>query len=356
MSYRILAINPGSTSTKLAVYEDEAILFEETLRHSAEELATFDSIMDQSEYRRKMIDQAFQKQQMAMNTLDAVVGRGGLLRPLRSGTYAINAAMLEDLKQAVNGQHASNLGAVLAQEIGMQLQIPAYIVDPVVVDELQDLARLSGLPGYDRTSIFHALNQKAVARKLANEKGVSLEELNLIVCHMGGGISVGAHEKGSVIDVNNALLGEGPYSPERAGGLPVHAMIALCEQYSSAEVKKKIAGKGGLVAYLQTNDGREVQRRIKEGDDYAKLVYEGMGYQIAKEIGACATVLKGQIDAIILTGGLAYDSLLVNWISERVSFLAPVVVFPGEDEMIALVQGALRILKQEETVQQYPNE
>ncbi len=355
MSYKILAINPGSTSTKLAVYEDETVLFEETLRHSAEELAPFDSIMEQSAYRRTMIDRAFQDRQMSMDTLDAVVGRGGLLRPLRSGTYAINEAMLEDLRQAVNGQHASNLGAVLAHELGEQLHIPAYIVDPVVVDELHDLARLSGLPGYERTSIFHALNQKAVARKLAKEKGVALDELNLIVCHMGGGISVGAHEKGSVVDVNNALLGEGPYSPERAGGLPVHAMIALCEQFSSAEVKKKIAGKGGLVAYLQTNDGREVQRRIQEGDTYAKLVYEGMAYQIAKEIGACATVLKGTVDAIILTGGLAYDPFLVESITQRVSFIAPLAVFPGEDEMIALVQGALRVLKKEEDAQNYPN-
>lgn len=354
MTKRILAINPGSTSTKIAVYDDETIVFELTLRHTADEVGQFEHIVDQKDFRRALIMDALVHNNVALDSLHAIVGRGGLLRPMRSGTYRVSEPMLEDLRSAKYGQHASNLGAIIASDIATQLHLPAFIVDPVVVDELSNLARLSGLPGHERTSIFHALNQKAVARKVAKDRNRSIEDCNFIVCHMGGGISVGAHEKGSVIDVNNALIGEGPYSPERTGGLPLNVMLDLCYGNKTlGEVKKLIAGKGGLVAYLHTNDGREVNQRIQAGDEYAKLVYEGMAYQIAKEIGIAATVLKGKIDAIILTGGLAYDDLLVGWIKERVSFLGDIVLVPGEDEMMALTQGVLRVLRHEEEPMSY---
>lgn len=353
--YRILAINPGSTSTKIAIYDNEKPVFEEVLRHPLEEISKFDNIFDQYEFRKEAILETLDSKDINIQKLAAVVGRGGLLHPIPGGTYEVNEAMLKDLRKGILGQHASNLGGVLAYEIAGQLNIPSYIVDPVVVDEMDEIPRISGMPEIPRKSIFHALNQKAVGRRAAKDMDKAYSQTNLIVAHLGGGISVGAHCGGKVIDVNNALDGEGPFSPERSGGLPAGELVKLCfsGQYNQDEVYKKILGQGGLLAYLGTNDGREVVRRIREGDTKAELIYRGMAYQVAKEIGACGAVLKGKIDAIILTGGLAYDDVLTGWIRERVEFLGDVKIYPGEDEMIALAEGALRILRKEEPSQKY---
>ncbi|HOB35028.1 MAG: butyrate kinase [Firmicutes bacterium] len=356
MSHRLLIINPGSTSTKIAVYEDEKPLLEQTLRHSAEELQPFAGIIDQYQYRKEIILESLHSQGINLNKLSAVVGRGGVVKPIPGGTYIVNDRMVEDLKSGVQGQHASSLGGLIAREIADQFNIPAYIVDPVVVDELSDLARISGMPEIQRRSIFHALNQKAVARRAAAEAGKKYEEANFIVVHLGGGISVGAHQKGRVVDVNNALNGDGPFSPERAGGLPVLDLVKLCYsgKYTLEQLQKRLVGQGGLVAYLGTNDGRVVQERVAAGDKEAELIYRAMAYQIAKEVGCCAAVLKGDVDAIILTGGLAHDdTYLVPWIEERVSFIAPVKVYPGEFEMLALAQGGLRVLTGQEQAKEY---
>ncbi|WP_371380958.1 butyrate kinase [Sporomusa aerivorans] len=354
-NFRVLAINPGSTSTKVAVYDNEQLLFEKVVRYSNEELAPFDAVVDQYEFRKNGILKMMAENNIDIATLDAVVGRGGLLKPIEGGTYAVNEAMIHDLRQARRGEHASNLGGIIAVEIADSLTIPSFIVDPVVVDELADIAKVSGLPGYDRVSIFHALNQKAVARSIAKEFGKPYREANLIIAHMGGGVTIGVHTGGKVVDVNEGLYGEGPFSPERTGGLSTGHMIDLCfsGKYSKSEVQKLVVGKGGLVAYLGTNDGREVGKMIEAGDAKAKLVYEAMAYQIAKEIAAGSAVLHGKVDAIVLTGGLAYDPLLVKLITERVSFLAGVKVVPGENEMIALTEGALRVLRGEEKAKEY---
>lgn len=353
--FRTLAINPGSTSTKIAIYDNEKPLFEEVLRHSAEEIAQYKSIFDQYSFRKKVILETLNQKDINITKLAAVVGRGGLLQPIPGGTYDVNEVMREDLKKGVQGEHASNLGGVLAHEIAAQLNIPAFIVDPVVVDEMEEVSRYSGNPELPRKSIFHALNQKAVGRRAAKELGKKYEEAKLIVAHLGGGISVGAHRLGRVIDVNNALDGDGPFSPERSGGVPAGELMRACfsGEYTQQEIYKKIVGKGGLVAYLNTNDGREVVASINEGDEKAEIIYKAMAYQVSKEIGSCAAVLKGQIDAIVLTGGLAYDNLLTGWIKEHVAFLSRVLVYPGEDEMIALVEGALRILRGEEEAKTY---
>ena len=354
-NFRILAINPGSTSTKIAVYHNDQLFFEEVIRYSNEELSPFESVIAQYEFRKKGILKILKEKDIPIDTLDAIVGRGGLLKPIESGTYTVNHIMVESLRLAKRGEHASNLGGILAKEIADQLNIPAYIVDPVVVDELADIARLSGLPGYDRLSIFHALNQKAVGRKVSKELGKSYHEANLIIAHMGGGVSVGVHQGGRVIDVNDALYGEGPFSPERTGGMPTGRMLELCfsGKHTLSEVKKIIAGKGGLLAYLGTTDGREVAKRIQSGDEKAKLVYEAMAYQIAKEIAGSAAVLYGKVDVIVLTGGLAYDTMLVKLIAERVQFIADIRVIPGEYEMVALAHGALRVLRGEEQGKEY---
>lgn len=353
--YRLLIINPGSTSTKIAVFDNEKPVLEETLRHSNEELAPYTTVFEQYEFRKNVILNTLNSKGINITKLSAVVGRGGLLRPMEGGTYKVNENMLEDLKVGVMGQHASNLGGVIANEIALQLNIPAFIVDPVVVDELEEIARISGMPEIKRISIFHALNQKAVARRAAKDLGKAYEDVNLIVAHMGGGISVGAHKNGRIIDVNNALDGEGPFSPERSGGLPVGELVKMCfsGKYSIDEMKKKIVGKGGLLAYLGSNDGREVEKMIANGDKNAELVYKAMAYQVAKEIGSCAAVLEGKVDAVCLTGGLAYDKGLVSWIKERVEFISQVRVYPGEDEMIALAEGGLRVLRGEEEARKY---
>lgn len=353
--YKILAINPGSTSTKIALYENEKPIFTKNISHSANEIKKYDRITDQYEFRKKIILDTIQEYNINLSEIDAIVGRGGNMKPVQGGTYEINDAMVEDLRKGVMGQHASNLAGIIAKAIATDLCISSYVVDPVVVDEFEDYARISGIPEIQRKPKDHPLNQKAAARLAAKELGGEYDSFNFIVGHLGGGISVGIHKKGKIIDLNNALDGDGPFSPERAGGVPVGSLINMCfsGKYTKQEIKKKVTGSGGLVAYLGTNDGREVQRRIKEGDIYAKFIYETMAYQISKEIGAAATVLKGDVDAIILTGGVAYDNEFISWIIERVCFIAPVKVYPGENEMIALVRGVLRILNGEEQLKVY---
>jgi butyrate kinase len=352
---RILAINPGSTSTKIAVYEDTTPILERTLRHAAEDLASFAHIADQFDFRKQIIVTAIEEAGIQPDTLDAVVGRGGLIRPVAGGTYAVTEEMLADLRSGFAGEHASNLGGILAYDIAQPAGLPAYIVDPVVVDELGDVARLSGIPELPRVSIFHALNQKATARRAASEMGARYEETRFIVAHLGGGITVGAHDCGRVVDVNDGLNGEGPFSPERSGGVAALKIVKLLTSgdYTADQIKKMIKGEGGLVAYCGTNSAEELQGCIDEGDEDVRLVMEAMAYQVAKEIGAMATALKGRVDAILLTGGVAYDKRVVEWITDRVSFLAPVKVYPGEDELRALAEGALRVLRGEEAALTY---
>lgn len=352
---KILVINPGSTSTKIGVYEDEKPVLVETLRHSAEEIGRFEHITDQLAFRNEAIRNVLAQNGIKLEELDAVVGRGGLIRPIPSGTYAVNDKMIQDVMHPVLGEHASNLGCLIAKEIGDGLGIPSFIVDPVVVDELAEIARLSGLPEIRRVSIFHALNQKAVAKRFARETGRDYKDLNLVVAHMGGGISVGAHEHGRVIDVNNALNGDGPYSPERAGGLPAADLVKLCYcgDFTEAQMLKKLTGQGGVVAYLGTNDMMEVERRMAQGDEKASLIFEGMAYQTAKEIGLAAVVLKGQVDQILLTGGIIYSKEMVAYLKKHVEFIAPVTTYAGEDELLALAEGGLRVLLGEEAVSIY---
>ena len=355
MSYKILIINPGSTSTKIGVYEDETQLMEETLRHSTEEIAQYATIYDQKDFRKKVILDVLKEKNVDLNSIDVVVGRGGLLKPIPGGTYATSDALLEDLKIGKQGQHASNLGGILAKEIASEINVPSYIVDPVVVDELQDVARITGHPIFERISIFHALNQKAVAKRYAKEVGKNYEDLNLIVVHMGGGVSVGAHKNGRVIDVANALDGDGPFSPERSGGLPSGQLAKLCfsGEYTQAEVAKMISGNGGFNAYLGPNDMRDVIKLAKEGDKKAQLLEEAFYYQLEKEVGAMAVVLGGKVDQIILTGGIAYGQETVDHMTKACSFLAPITVYPGEDELLALAQGALRVMNGEEPAKEY---
>lgn len=356
MSIKSLIINPGSTSTKIGVFEDETLLFEETLRHSTEEIAQYASIVDQKDFRKNIIINLLKEKDFDINSLNMIVGRGGMLKPIPGGTYAVSDALLEDLKIGVQGQHASNLGGILAREIGDSIGVPSYIVDPVVVDELMPEARLSGVPELPRISVFHALNQKAVAKRYAKEHGVNYEDLNLIVVHMGGGVSVGAHDHGKVVDVFNALDGDGAFSPERAGGVPNGELIKLCYsgKYTEKEMVKQLVGKAGFNAYLNTNDARDVEKlAFEENDEKAKLVYDAFIYQVSKDIGAQATVLLGKIDQIIFTGGIAYSKYVISELTKRVSFLADITVYPGEDELLALAQGALRVLNKEEEAKVY---
>ncbi len=355
MSVKTLVINPGSTSTKIGIFEDETLLFDETLRHSTEEIARYDSIIDQKDFRRDIILDFLKSKDFDVNSLDVVVGRGGMLKPIPGGTYAVNDALVHDLELGVSGQHASNLGGILAKEIADSIGKPSYIVDPVVVDELCDEARISGVPELPRISIFHALNQKAVAKRYAAEAGKDYNSLNLIVVHMGGGVSVGAHVNGKVVDVFNALDGDGAFSPERAGGVPSGALIKMCfsGKYSEKEVYKKIVGNGGFNALLGTNDMREVEKMVQDGSQDADLFRRAFIFQVAKDIGSMACVLSGKIDQIIITGGIAYDKEVVAGLKERCDFLAPVTVYPGEDELLALVQGGLRVVNGVEKALEY---
>ncbi len=354
MGMKILAINPGSTSTKIAAYEQEACLWKEGIDHPADEINAFVHVGDQYEYRIEMILKTLSEKGMPLDQFDAIVGRGGLLRPLAGGTYLLDDALVNALHHAPGGEHASNLGGIIAFHLGQQIKVPAYIVDPVAVDEMEPVARLSGHPELPRLSQSHALNMKAVARKVAKAMGKTYQDVNLIVAHLGGGISVAPHRRGKMIDVNNAN-NEGPYSVERCGTLPSYQLLKLCYsgKYSEQDLLKQILKEGGMYAYLGTKDGREAERRLRAGDLQAKLVLEGMAYQVAKEIGAMATVLEGDVDRIVLTGGLAYSEFITQEIVRRVSFMAPVVIVPGEEEMEALALGALRVLRGEEEALTY---
>lgn len=356
-NYKVLAMNFGSTSTKIAGYEGDTCLFTKTVRHNAEDMTGIVTMEDNAAFRKPFIIEALREEGIELSAFDAVVGRGGLVRPVAGGTYAVNEAMLEDLRACTYGKHASNLGGILAYELAQEIGKPAYIVDPPVVDEMQEVARLSGHPDYPRRPVFHALNQKAVAKRYAAEKKTAYESLNLIVCHMGGGVSVGAHQNGRIIDVNNGLEGDGPYSTERSGGLTVFDVLRLANsgKYGTTfdELRHHLNFECGLMGYTGTNSGVEIGKRVKNGDKQAELAYRGFAYQVAKEIGAAAAVLKGRVDAVLLTGGFAYDQDLMGWIEEYVSFIAPVTVYPGEDEMLALAQGGIRVLKGEEEAQVY---
>jgi butyrate kinase len=355
MAIKSLIINPGSTSTKIGVFEDETLLFEETLRHSTEEIAKYASIVDQKDFRKQIILDLLAKKDFDMKSLQVIVGRGGMLKPIPGGTYAVSDELLADLKVGVQGQHASNLGGILAREIADSIGVPSYIVDPVVVDELMPISRYSGVPELPRTSVFHALNQKAVAKRYAKEQGKAYDSLNLVVVHMGGGVSVGAHEKGQVVDVFNALDGDGAFSPERAGAVPSGALIKMCfsGQYTEKEVYKKIVGNGGFNAYVGTNDMRDVEKMVLDGDEKAAETREAFIMQVAKNIGSMACVLKGKVDQIVITGGIAYDKVVVSGLKERAGFIAPITVYPGEDELLALAQGALRVMNGEEKAMVY---
>ena len=343
----ILAINPGSTSTKFSLFEEEKLVFEKTLRHSAEELNSFERITDQFHFRKDLIMNELRERDIDLARVAAVVGRGGLVKPIESGIYKVNQKMKDDLTAGYSGQHASNLGGLIADEIAASLCCAsAYIVDPVVVDELQPVARISGHPEIERKSIFHALNQKAVARIYAASIERKYEDLNLIIAHMGGGVSVGAHKNGKVIDVNNALNGDGPFSPERSGGLPSGQLVDLCfsGRFSHDELMTMLTGKGGMMAYLGTNSFIEVCKMAEKGDKKAILISNAASYQVGKEIGAMAAVLGGKVDAIILTGGMAYQESHMNKIRSMVEFIAEVVVYPGEDELKALAFNGLLAL------------
>jgi len=346
---KILVINPGATSTKFAIFAGETLQLDETVQHLVQELRCFERVVDQCQYRLDLILQGLSHANIPLTQLDAIVARGGLLKPLTGGTYAVNESMLNDLRHARRGEHASNLGALIADILVKKLGIPGYIVDPVSVDELEPVARISGLPELPRISMVHALNSKAVARKAARIIGKNYEDVNLVIAHLGTGISVTPHCKGRMIDVNNALE-EGPFSPDRCGGLPARSLAKLCYsgQYTEQQLLSKMSGLGGMFAYLGTKDLREAERMADAGDEQAQLVLDAMAYQVVKEIGAMAAVLGGKVDRIVLTGGMAYSTLLVNAIKEKVNFIAPIHVFPGEEEMEALAAGALRVITGQE--------
>ena len=344
--FTILAINTGSTSTKAAVYRDENQVLELSLSHSAEELSRFGSIPEQAEWRKGLILKALEEHNIELESLSAVIGRGGLLRPIESGVYTVNDAMVEELR-TTNQQHASNLSAPIAAQIAALCGVNAYIADPVVVDEFMELARWSGIKEIRRRSIFHALNQKATARIYAAEIGRDYEDLNLVVAHLGGGISVAAHKKGRVIDCNNALDGEGPIAPERAGTIPAGDLVELCfsGKYSQKEVRSMLVGKGGLVSLTGSNSVKDIVARADAGDADSKLAVDLMVYTVAKQIGQMAISLQGNIDAILLTGGIAHSKAITAAISDYCRFLAPIEVYPGENELQALALNALRVLR-----------
>ena len=345
---KILVINPGSTSTKMAVYEDEKPVLLRNISHTAEELSHFDAITEQQDFRRQLILDELKRSNIPLQ-FDAVIGRGGLVRPIAGGVYEINQKMLDDtLHGCVMHNHACNLGCLIAHEIACSIPgCRSFIADPGVVDELSPLARISGSPLMPRICIWHALNQRAIARRYAQEIGKKYEDLNLIICHLGGGISVAAHDHGRAVDANNALDGEGPFSPERAGSLPAADLIRLCfsGKYTEKQLLKRIAGKAGLTAHLGTNNMREIIERIKKGDKQAQLIVDAMLYHTAKQIASESAVLCGKIDAILLTGGMAHSDYIVNELRRRIGFLAPVYIFPGEDEMGALAVNALLVLQ-----------
>lgn len=352
---KMLIINPGSTSTKLAYFVGEELEWMANIHHPPEVLSCYPRIVDQLPYRLEVLREIIAQRKLELSHLTALVARGGLLRPIPSGVYIVDEEMLLDLKEERFGAHASNLGALLAHELGAPFSLPAYIADPICVDELCPEARISGLPDIERRSVFHALNQKRQARRAAALLGRKYEDLNLVVAHLGGGITVGAHNKGRVIDVNNGVDGEGPFTPERSGSLPAAEVVrlTLSGRYTKEELLRLINGRGGLVAYLGTNSAKEVEEWAERGDEKARLLLSSLMYQVAKEIGACAAVLNGDVDAVVLTGGLAYSEKIISELKKRVRFIAPVIVFPGEDEMQALAEAVLRALRGEEPVLSY---
>ena len=346
--YNILTINPGSTSTKIALFKDNELEFEQVLRHPAEELNQVSKLIDQYEYRKEKIINFLEEKNITLKDLHAISCRGGLIGPIPSGTYTINDSLFTRLSTDV--VHASNLAGIIGYNLSKELGIPSYITDPVTVDEMAPIAKVTGIPGIERKSKFHALNQKAIARRAAKQLNRKYDESNFIVIHIGGGISIGAHEKGKVIDVNNVIDGDGPMAPTRAGSIPVEAVIDLCfsGKYTRTELKEYVSQRAGLTDYLGTSDVRDVQEMMEQGNEQAKMLYEAMAYQICKNVGAMATVLKGKIDAIVVTGGVAYSKQFIRLLKERIDFLGEVIVIPGEEEMLALAEGALRVLTGEE--------
>ncbi len=343
----ILAINPGATSTKIAVYRSNKFIFLKTIRHADKELEKYSRTADQLEFRMDLVLKEVVENHIPMEEVAAIIARGGLIHPIESGVYEVNRQMLEDLEAGVMGDHASNLGGLIAHRLLDRFpQARAFIADPVVVDELQDVARIAGHPEFSRISIFHALNQKSTARTYAHSRGMKYEELNLIIAHLGSGISVGAHKKGRVIDVNNALDGDGPFGPERSGTLPTGALVRYCFESgkSREEVLRMLAGEGGLFAFVGNKDCQQLERRAREGEADARMIQDAMAYQISKEIGAMAAVLGGEVHAIIITGGIAHNPDLTSYIKERVGFIAPVFIYPGEDEMKALALNGSMLL------------
>lgn len=356
MEKLILAINPGSTTTKIAIYRNDELIKVETIRHQNDIFTRFKTIYEQKDYRLNYILNFLQSINIDVNSIDVFVGRGGLLKPLKTGgTYRINEKMLDDLKNDRYGSHACNLGAVLAYELASLNNKPSFIVDPVIIDELDDIARVSGFKGLNRVSVFHALNHKAIAKRYAKDINKRYEDLNLIVAHLGSGISVGWHKYGRIVDVNNALGGQGPFTPERAGTLPSFQLIELCYsgKYQKEELKKMLVTKGGLVSYLGTSDGLEIRKRIDDGDEEAKFYLEALAYQVTKEIGSLYMVAGGKIDTLILTGGLAHFELFVQMVMKYINNLLPIAIYPGENEMESLVQGVLRVLNDQEPIQIY---
>jgi len=351
VSFKILAINPGSTSTKIAIYEDTKEISKKNIEHPSDEIAKYNKITDQYEMRYKQILSFLEENNFDIKSLSAVVGRGGPLPPVSSGAYKVNDAMVDRLKNRPIIEHASNLGSIIAKEIADSIGVNAYIYDSISVDELDDIARISGLAEIERQSLTHCLNMRAAAIKTAGNIGKAYKDCNFVVAHLGGGISLSAHRQGKMVDMVSDV--EGPFSPERAGVLPTDKLVSMCYTTEQSVVNKKLRGKGGLVSYLNTNSALEVQDRIDNGDEYAKLVYEAMAYQIAKAIGQLAVVLEGNIDRIILTGGIAYSKMLMNWIVKRVSFIAPIEILPGENELESLALGTLRVLKGEEEAYEY---
>lgn len=353
-SNTILVVNPGSTSTKIAVYEDEKPILLRTIRHSLEELSQFKQAVEQRDFRRDLVVKELENMDIPLQ-FDAIIGRGGLAKPIEGGVYEVNEQMCKDTYHALR-KHACNLGCIIAYELAQRIPgCKAYIADPGTVDELADVARITGSPLMPRIAIWHALNQRAIARRFAKEQGKHYEDLDLIVCHLGGGISVAVHQKGRAVDANNALDGEGTFSPERAGTLPAADLIHLCfsGEYTEEQLIKKVAGQGGLAAHLDTNDVKEIIHRIEKGDQKAQLLIDAMIYQTAKCIAAQSAVLCGKIDAILLTGGIAYSDYITSRLRERIEFLAPVYIYPGEDEMRALALNALAVLRGEREVKEY---
>lgn len=352
--YRILVINPGSTSTRVALFEDEHVGFEESIAHSKEDLDRFPSVMEQFSWRQDLVLNTLARHDINVSGLSAIVGRGGRLSPVESGTYTVNETMLADARAMRLGQHASYLGCLIADAIARPHGLPAYVVDPVSVDEMWPIAKITGLPDAERLSLSHALNMKAVARKAAAASGLRYEDGNFVVAHLGGGGSLSAHCRGRMVDSFNCDV-EGPFSVERAGAIPSWQLIELCfaEGATKEEIWNRVSGGGGLYAHLGTKDARVIEKRIRADDVHAERVYRALAYGVAKAIGALSTALSGDVDAIAITGGLAHSSLLTGWIRERIAFLAPVLVYPGGFEMEALVQGAIRVLRGEQAAKVY---